>query len=104
MIAAGKLNQRVTIYKPIRARSTTGSETAALALVATVWAERASLLLREATRMAGIADAHEAKFVIRYRTDVQVGHTVEHDKHRFTVVSVEEIGNREGLALLVRAI
>lgn len=104
MIAAGKLNRRITIYKPTRSRSTTGSETDALTLVATVWAQRASLLLREATRMAGLSDAEEAKFIIRYRADVQVGYSVESEKRRYTVVSVEEISNREGLTLLVRAI
>lgn len=104
MIAAGKLNRRLAIYKPVRSRSTTGTEKTALFRVATVWAERASLLLREATRMSGLSDAQEAKFIIRYRADVQVGYSVEYEKRRFTVVSVEEIGNREGLALLVRAI
>lgn len=104
MIAAGKLNRRLTIYKPVRSRSATGTEKATLSRVGTVWTERASLLLREATRMAGLSDAQEAKFIIRYRADVQAGYSVEFEKRRFTVVYVEEIGNREALALLVRAI
>ena len=104
MIEAGKLNRRLTIYQAVIARSSTGVETTTWQALATVWAERASLFLREVNRMAGLADAAEAKFVIRYRSDVQIGAEVACDGRRYTVVSVEEIGNREGLALLVRAI
>lgn len=98
------MNRQVTLYAPSRTRSATGAEKSTFRKVATVWGERASLFLREATRMAGLAEAAEAKFVIRYRTDVRTGYEVVCDKSRYRVVSVEEVGNREGLALLVRAI
>ena len=54
--------------------------------------------------MAGIAEAQEAKFLIRYRADVSTFFEVMCDKRRYSVVAVDEVGNREGLALLVRAI
>lgn len=104
MIAAGKMNRQVTLYAPTSSRSATGTEKSTFTKVATVWGERASLFLREATRMAGLAEGAEAKLIIRFRTDVATGWQVECDKRRYTVVSVEDIGNREGLALLVRAI
>lgn len=70
MIEAGKLNRRLTIYQAVIARSSTGVETTTWQALATVWAERASLFLREVNRMAGLADAAEAKFVIRYRSSM----------------------------------
>ncbi|MCI1143248.1 phage head closure protein [Sphingomonas sp. WKB10] len=104
MIQAGKLNRQLTLYRPVKQRSRTGAETQTWSNVATVWAERQSLNLREVNRMAGIAEAQEAKFVIRYRPDVTTSFEVACDKRRYSVVAVDEVGNREGLALLVRAI
>jgi SPP1 family predicted phage head-tail adaptor len=104
VIQAGKLNRQLILYRPIKQRSGSGAETQAWSKVATVWAERQSLNLREVNRMAGIAEAQEAKFLIRYRADVSTFFEVMCDKRRYSVVAVDEVGNREGLALLVRAI
>ena len=104
MIEAGKLNRQLTLFAPIKQRSPTGAEIEAWRKVATVSAARQSLSLRDVNRMAGIAEAQEAKFVIRYRTDVTTSFEVTCDKRRYSVVAVDEMGNREGLTLLVRAI
>lgn len=104
MIQAGKLNRQLTLYAPSKQRSPTGAEIAGWRSVATVWAARETLSLREVNRLAGIAEAQEAKFVIRYRADVTTSFEVACDKRRYSVVAVDEMGNREGLTLLVRAI
>lgn len=104
MIEAGKLNRQLTLYAPIKQRSATGAETETWRTIATVWAARQLLNLREVNRMAGIAEAQEAKFVIRYRPDVTTALEVQCDQRRYSVVAVDEVGNREGLSLLVRAI
>jgi SPP1 family predicted phage head-tail adaptor len=104
VIAAGKLNRQLSLFAPSRITSDTGTETTAWRRIATVWGARESLLLREVTRMAGMTEAAEAKFVIRYRAGVTTEYQIECEKRRYSVFSVEEIGNREGLALLVRAI
>jgi SPP1 family predicted phage head-tail adaptor len=104
VIEAGKLNRQLTLFSPVKERSPTGAETQVWKKVATVWAARQSLSLREVNRMAGIAEAQEAKFVIRYRVDVTTAWEVQSDKRRYSVVAVDEMGNCEGLTLLVRAI
>jgi SPP1 family predicted phage head-tail adaptor len=104
VIAAGKLNRQLTLYTPVTEQSATGAETQVWRKVATVWAARQSLNLREVNRMAGIAEAQEAKFVIRYRADVTTAWEVECGNRRYSVVAVDVTGNNEGLALLVRAI
>ncbi|MBB5715852.1 SPP1 family predicted phage head-tail adaptor [Sphingomonas aerophila] len=54
--------------------------------------------------MAGKAEAAEARFVVRYRSDVTTANQIECDGQRFCVVGVDEIGRREALALIVRAV
>ena len=104
MIAAGSLNRRMTLYAPLTQRSDTGTETTGWRVSGTVWAAQETLSLREIERMAGLASAAEAKFVIRYRDGVSSEFEILVDKRRYGVVSVEEVGHREGLRLLVRAL
>lgn len=104
MIDAGSLDSRVTIYGATMTRSSTGVEKSTFAPIATVWAARKSLNLRETTRMAGLTEAAERKFEIRYRPGITTAHQIEFAEQRYAIVAVDELGNREGLALLVRAI
>lgn len=104
MIRAGSLDRRLTLYRAVETQSDTGTTSTGWRGGGTVWAARESLNLREATRAAGMTDAIEAKFVIRWRADVTTSIEVACDGCRYAVVAVEELGNREGLALLVRAI
>ncbi|SEM40688.1 phage head-tail adaptor, putative, SPP1 family [Sphingomonas gellani] len=104
MIDAGALNRRLTLYRPVETVSDTGTTKIGWRSGGTVWAAQESLNLREATRAAGMTDAIEAKFRIRWRQDVTASMEVACGDRRYSVVQVEELGNREGLALLVRAI
>ena len=104
MIAAGSLNRSLSIYCQAPTRSPTGAETSAWVKLTTTWAAQKSLTLKETTRMAGVAEAAEAKFEVRYRTGIDTTMQVECGGRRFSIIAVNEIGNREGLALLVRAI
>jgi SPP1 family predicted phage head-tail adaptor len=104
VISAGSLNRSIAIYGPVTTRSATGTERSSFAKLATTWAERKSLSLKDATRAAGMEQSAEAKFVIRYRQGITTSMQVECEGQRYSVEAVDEIGNREGLALLVRAI
>ena len=104
MIAAGKLNRRLTLYRATETRSETGTTTNGWNEAGSSWAALESLNLRESTRAAGMTDTIEAKFVMRWRENVTTSMEVACDNHRYAVIQVEEIGQREGLALLVRAV
>lgn len=104
MIDAGSLDTRVTIHGATKTRSSTGVEKSTFAAIASVWAARQALNLRETTRMAGVTEAAERKFVIRYRAGVTTANQIECEGQHYAIVAVNELGRREGLALLVRAI
>lgn len=104
MIAAGSLNRSIAIYSPTVVRSPTGAEKSTFAKLATTWAARTTFSAKDATRAAGMEQSAEAKFVIRYRQDITTSMQVECDGQRYTVEAVDVMGNREGLALLVRAL
>ena len=104
MIPAGTLDRRLTIYASTSSRSTTGVEKATWSAVATVWAARKSLSLADASRMAGRDDSAEAKFIIRYRDGLNTSAQIECEGRRYVVLSVDDLGRRDCLALLVRAI
>lgn len=104
MIAAGKLNRRLTLYAPVTQRSDTGTEKLGWRTQGTVWAVQENLSLREIERTSGLASAGEAKFVIRYRQGITELFEVVCEKRRYSVIAVEEIGLHEGLRLLVKAV
>jgi SPP1 family predicted phage head-tail adaptor len=104
MIDAGSLDRRITILGSTKTRSPTGVEKSAFAPIATVWAGREALNLRETTRMAGTDEAAEAKFVIRHSPGITTANQIECDGQHYAIVGVDEMPRREGLKLLVRAI
>ena len=104
MIAAGSLNRRLTLYAPVVQRSDTGTEKTAWRTQGTVWAAQENLSLREIERTSGLTSVAEAKFVIRYRPGITEQFEVVCEKRRYSVIAVEQIGLREGLRLLVKAV
>lgn len=104
MIPAGSLDRRLTIHSGSVVRSASGNEKYTWTVLATVWAGQQRLSIADSNRMAGRDDGAEAKFVIRYRTDLTTSCQIECEGRRWVIVSIDELGRREGLALLVRAI
>lgn len=104
MIPAGSLNRRLTLFRQETSRSATGTETSSPVAFATVWAAQASLNLSDATRMAGASDAIEAKFVLRYRSDLTTTMEVVCDNRRYAIVQIDPSNTRDRVTLLVRAI
>ncbi|MBB5709436.1 phage head closure protein [Sphingomonas xinjiangensis] len=104
MIAAGSLNHRITIRAATTSVNEVGEQIESWTAVTSVWAQRMSLKLVEVNRMAGLDQAAEIKFRIRHRTDLTTLMEVEHERRRYRITSVEEVGNREATDLFVRAI
>lgn len=103
MIAAGSFNRRVTLFQQIETRNSVAETVSSWTTLASVWGQRSQLLLREVNRMAGTGSDADAKFLIRYRQDVTVDMEIACEGHRYAIVAVDEIGNREALSLIVRA-
>lgn len=104
MIQAGSLNRRLAIYAPADTTSDTGAVKMGRRKQGEVWASLDGLTVKDSNRMAGRVEAAEARFTIRYLAGINTLNEVVCNKRRYSVVEVEEIGLREGLKLLVRAI
>jgi SPP1 family predicted phage head-tail adaptor len=101
---ASGLNRRVTLLQPVQVKQPSGERTASWAEVATTWAEKLHLLNRDVARAQGTAEGSEAKFRIRYRTDINTTMRVVCDGRTFAITGLEEIGHREGWFVLVREV
>lgn len=73
MLAAGRLNQRVTLQAKTVVRGAGGDEVPSWADVATVWAEVEPLRGREFFAAQGAQYACDVKVRMRYRPDVSPG-------------------------------
>ena len=104
MIPAGSLNHRITIWAATSSVNEVGEQIDSWSAITSVWAARSALKLVEVNRMAGLDQAAEIKFRVRYRADLTTKMEVEHGGKRFRITSVEEVGNREGLDLFVRSV
>ena len=104
MIGAGELDRRITITKP-GAAAHNGWEIVpgAPAPIATVWARRRDLSDGERSRGNIDSALVVARFVIRWRADVDRSCAVEHDGLHFQVTAVKELGRREWLELTASA-
>lgn len=113
MLAAGRLNQRVTLQAKTVTRGAGGEEVPAWADVATTWAEVEPLRGREFFAAQGAQYACDVKVRMRYRDDIAVGkplilHAGDWRELRILwrsqphdVTSVIEVrGGREALELL----
>lgn len=69
MIAAGKLNKRVTLRAIAAGQDTAGQPSGAWADVATVWAEVRDISGREFIGAGGVQNEAQTRIFIRRRTD-----------------------------------
>ncbi len=101
---ASGLNRRVQLLKRTQTKQPSGERKDTWTEVAETWAEKLHLLNRDVARTQGIAEGSEAKFRIRYRSDITTSMRIVCDGRTYGVTSLEEIGQREGWFLLVREI
>jgi SPP1 family predicted phage head-tail adaptor len=100
---AGALNRRITIQKAVTASNSVGEDINTFSPVATVWAAPRAILLREATRLAGLSQSAEIKFEIRYRAGLDTGMALDYQGKQYEITSVEETPDRSGLLLFARS-
>lgn len=103
MIAAGKLDRRITLQRATSSQDEAGQSIPAWSKVAEVWAQVLPLAAREPFQADQRAAWVDTKFVIRYRADVGPLDRVLYGGRTYDVVGVQEIGRREGLELLAYA-
>lgn len=103
MLEAGKLDRRVDILAVTTGADDMGGVTHATSVVATVWAEKHDLRGREFYAANADNAEIETRFRIRYRDDVTAENLISYDGREFEIVSVAEIGRREGLEIMARA-
>jgi SPP1 family predicted phage head-tail adaptor len=104
IIAAGSLNKRVRIERPVPDTSIDGAGSGSWAPVATLWAAVQDALPSRAERLAdGInLAARPARVRMRYRTDIDSSMRFIIDGRTMQVIAgPAELGRREGLEFMV---
>lgn len=100
---SGMLDRQLTIRTVTYANDAAGQPVETWADGDTVWAQRDDKDGREASGSGERAAEVDAVFIIRYRDDVTPVNRVSIDGREYDVVSVLEIGRREGLEISARA-
>ncbi|OAN53892.1 hypothetical protein A6A04_13450 [Paramagnetospirillum marisnigri] len=101
---AGRLDRRVTIQALTTSSDALGGVTETWADLATVWAQFLPGAGKEAYSAAAVHAEAQARFRIRWRSDVTTVHRVIYDGKAWDILAVDEIGRREGLELKVKAV
>jgi SPP1 family predicted phage head-tail adaptor len=95
MIAAGSLNQRVTLQQKSVTRNAIGEEVVTWPDVATVWAEAWPLRGREFFQAQQTQYAADVRFRLRYRADVQAANwRVVWNSEPYDIVSLIDVAAR----------
>jgi SPP1 family predicted phage head-tail adaptor len=101
---AGELDKQITLQAPNGAPDDYGQAAPTYADVATVWASYKPAPLREYSASRAAEAAIDATFRIRWRTDLQATWRIRYGELVFDIESYAEIGRREGLEILARAL
>jgi len=101
---AGDLKHRVTILTSSSTTNDIGEVVEGTPVtVATVWAAKWQLTVKDITRAAAQVAQAEAKFLIRYRDDITTSMTVQHKGKTYAITGLEEYEDGHGLFLMVRS-
>lgn len=105
MIAAGRLDRRVTLQTPTTSVGTLGGHSESWATLATVWANVRDLSGRETFNAQAAGSAVGKVVTIRWLSGVEAKQRVLlPDGAVARIAWIEEIGRREGLKLYCEAI
>jgi SPP1 family predicted phage head-tail adaptor len=111
LLEAGRLDRRVRIERAAVTTSDTGNNIETWAPLVTVWAQRMPQRAIEAWRAGGTAAEMETAWRIRWSS--QVADLSPRDRLRFPaaddgavyeIIGVTEIGRREGLEIVTKAV
>lgn len=99
---AGALDRRITLRRATKAQDELGQEIETWADLATVWASRRRASARETLAASEVSAAITDVFEIRYDgawSDLSPLDRVGFEGRDYDIVSVDEIGRREGLRI-----
>ncbi|MEV4934927.1 phage head closure protein [Sphingobium sp. LSP13-1-1.1] len=101
---AGDLKQRITFLSSTTTTNDIGEVVEdAPTEVATVWAAKYQLTVKDITRAAGQSAQAEVKFLIRYRADITTKMIVQHKGVTYAITGLEEYEAGQGLFVMVRS-
>lgn len=103
MLKAGRLDRLATIRAKTLANDDAGQPIETWADVATVWTEKTDLRGREFFAAQANNAEIETRFRIRWRTGVTPENRIVFEGRDYEILSVAEIGRREGLEIMAKA-
>lgn len=100
---AGRLDREVDILESAGSQDDTGDDRRTWSVVATIWAEKQDLAGK--TFFAARQDNSEitTRFRMRWRTGLSADNRLRYDGVDYEIVSVAELGRRDGLEVMTRA-
>jgi len=100
---AGRMDRLITLQSYTETQATSGAITKNWAPIATVWAEK--IPIRGAERFVGsqIVAELEAKYRIRFRSDLTAAKGIIDNEEEFDIQSIIELGRKEGLEITAKA-
>lgn len=104
---AGKLDRRITFQTLTDGQDAAGGITEAWANLVTnptVWAYVHPLTGREFFAAQQVNAEIDTVFEVRYRSDITPKMRIVHDSKNYDIREIKEIGRRNGLEILARAI
>ena len=103
MFKAGALDRRVTLRAKTTLNDDLGQPVDTWADVVTLWAEKTDLRGREFFAAQAVNAEIETRFRLRWRAGVTAALRLVCDDRDYDIVSVAELGRREGLELMCKA-
>ena len=103
MFKAGSLDRRIVLRAKLLTPDEMGQALETWSDLASVWAEKTDLRGREFFAARAINAEIETRFRIRWRAGVTPALRIAHDGRDYEILSVVEIGRREGLELMCKA-
>lgn len=98
-----KLDRRITIQRPVANQNAFGEPIITWTDVDAIWAEKRDMRGMERFAAQQVMAEVDAKFVIRYRSDVTPLNRIVFDGRNYDIASVLELGRREALEILAVA-
>lgn len=101
---AGTLDRRVTLQTRVLTRDAQGEEVVTYTDLATVWAQKLDLIGREYFAAQQVNAEVTTRWRLRWRSDIGVLHQLVYGAVAYDILQASEIGRREGIELLTKAL
>lgn len=97
--AAGRRDRRIIVEQLAVTQSSTGAAVETWSTLATLWAEARLPTGRELLQAGQVAGELDRVFVVLWRDDIEPKMRIRFDGQVYDIVSVAEMGRREGLLI-----